>query len=113
MSRYRGLIDNFILIHPRFEAAVSIAQWGSLLLIDSTIVQHVLRMATDLGIPVLTVHKKIIIAAPAKATIELMLARAFQHVLKGTGDIRSVRMDWSVKGKEKEAVVVELNGSNQ
>ena len=70
MSRYRGLIDNFILIHPRFEAAVSIAQWGSLLLIDSTIVQHVLRMATDLGIPVLTVHKKIIIAAPASLIVE-------------------------------------------
>jgi hypothetical protein len=29
-------------------------------------------------------------------------------VLKGAGDIRSVRMDWSVKGVEKEAVVVVL-----
>ena len=42
-----------------------------------------------------------------------MLARSFQHVLKGTGYIKSVRMDWSIKGVEKEAVVVELNGSNQ
>lgn len=27
---------------------------------------------------------------------------------KGAGDIRSVRMDWSVKGGEKEALVVAL-----
>ena len=33
--------------------------------------------------------------------------------VKGTGNIASVRMDWSIKGVEKEAVVVELNGSNQ
>ena len=37
-----------------------------------------------------------------------MLARSFQHVLKGTGDIRSVRMNWSVNGGEKEALVVAL-----
>jgi hypothetical protein len=36
----------------------------------------------------------------AKPTVELRLARSFQYVLKGTGDVRSVRMDWSVKGKE-------------
>jgi hypothetical protein len=29
-------------------------------------------------------------------------------VLKGTGDIKSVRMDWTVKGREKETVVVVL-----
>ena len=27
---------------------------------------------------------------------------------KGTGDIKSVRMDWSVKGREKDALVVAL-----
>jgi len=27
---------------------------------------------------------------------------------KGAGDNRSVRMDWSVKGKEEEALVVAL-----
>ena len=91
-----------------FEPAVSTAQWGSLQLIDSTIIQHVVRMATDLGIPVLPVHDEVIIPVSAKPTIELMLARAFQHVLKGAGDIRSVRMDWSVKGRDKEAVVVVL-----
>jgi hypothetical protein len=37
-----------------------------------------------------------------------MFARAFQNVLKGTGGISSVRMDWSVKGGEKEVVVVVL-----
>ena len=101
-------IDSFIFRHPMFEPAVSTAQWGSLQLIDSTIIQHVVRMATDLGIPVLPVHDEVIIPVSAKPTIELMLARSFQHVLKGTGDIRSVRMDWSVKGREKEAVVVVL-----
>ena len=106
-------IDSFIFRHPMFEPAVSTAQWGSLQLIDSTIIQHVVRMATDLGIPVLPVHDEVIIPVSAKPTIELMLARSFQHVLKGTGDIKSVRMDWSVRGREKEVVVVELNGSNQ
>jgi hypothetical protein len=101
-------IDSFIFRHPMFEPAVSTAQWGSLQLIDSTIIQHVVRMATDLGIPVLPVHDEVIIPVSAKPTIELMLARAFQHVLKGAGDIRSVRMDWSVKGRDKEAVVVVL-----
>ena len=101
-------IDRFIFPHPMFEPAVSTAQWGSLQLIDSTIIQHVVRMATDLGIPVLPVHDEVIIPVSAKPTIELMLARAFQHVLKGAGDIRSVRMDWSVKGRDKEAVVVVL-----
>ena len=65
-------------------------------------------MATDLGIPVLPVHDEVIIPVSAKPTIELMLARSFQHVLKGTGDIRSVRMDWSVRGEVKEVVVVVL-----
>ena len=65
-------------------------------------------MATDLGIPVLPVHDGVIIPVSAKPTVELMLARSLQCVLKGTGDVRSVRMDWSVKGKEKEAVVVVL-----
>lgn len=101
-------IDSFIFRHPMFEPAVSTAQWGSLQLIDSTIIQHVVRMATDLGIPVLPVHDEVIIPVSAKPTIKLMLARAFQHVLKGAGDIRSVRMDWSIKGKEKEVVVVVL-----
>ena len=101
-------IDSFIFRHPMFESAVSTAQWGSLQLIDSTIIQHVVRVATDLGIPVLPVHDEVIIPVSAKPTIELMLARSFQHVLEGTGDIKSVRMDWSVKGREKEAVVVVL-----
>ena len=57
-------------------------------------------MATDLGIPVLPVHDGVIIPVSAKPTVELRLARSFQYVLKGTGDDRSVRMDWSVKGKE-------------
>ena len=57
-------------------------------------------MATDLGIPVLPVHDGVIIPVSAKPTVELMLARSFQYVLKGTGDVRSVRMDWSVTGKE-------------
>jgi hypothetical protein len=65
-------------------------------------------MATNLGIPVLPVHDEVIIPVSAKPTIELTLARSFQHVLKGTGDIRSVRMDWTVKGREKETVVVVL-----
>ena len=65
-------------------------------------------MATDLGIPVLAVHDEVIISVSAKPTIELMLVRSFQHVLKGTGDIRSVRMNWSVNGGEKEALVVAL-----
>ena len=50
-------------------------------------------MATDLGIPVLPVHDGVIIPVSAKPTVELMLARSFQYVLKGTGDVRSVRMD--------------------
>jgi len=85
-----------------FEPAVSTAQWGSVQLIDSTIIRHVVRMATELGIPVLPVHDEVITLVSAKLTIKLMLARAFQHVLKGTGDIRSVRMDWSVKDVEKK-----------
>jgi hypothetical protein len=65
-------------------------------------------MVTDLGIPVLPVHDEVIIPVSATPTIELMLARAFQLVLKGTGDIGTVRMDWTVKGVEKEALVVVL-----
>ena len=65
-------------------------------------------MATDLGIPVLPVHDGVIIPVSDKPTVELMLARSFQYVLKGTGDVRSVRMDWIVKGKEKDTKVVVL-----
>lgn len=65
-------------------------------------------MATDLGIPVLPVHDGVIIPVSAEPTVELMLARSFQYVLNGTGDVRSVRMDWSVKGKEKDTEVVVL-----
>jgi hypothetical protein len=65
-------------------------------------------MATDLGISVLPVRDEVIIPVSAKRTMELILASAFQHVLKNTGDIRAVRMDWTVKGEEKEALVVVL-----
>jgi hypothetical protein len=65
-------------------------------------------MATDLGISVLPVRDEVIIPVSAKRTMELILASAFQHVLKNTGDIRVVRMDWTVKGEEKEALVVVL-----
>jgi hypothetical protein len=37
-----------------------------------------------------------------------MLARSFQYVLKGTGDVSSMRMDWSIKGKKRDTVVVVL-----
>ena len=39
-------------------------------------------MATDLGISVLPVHDEVIIPVLAKRTMELILASAFQHVLK-------------------------------
>ena len=69
-------------------------------LIDNTIIQHVVRMAAHLGIPVLPVHDEVIIPVSAKRAIELMLARAAQHVLKSIGDIRTVREDGTVKGKK-------------
>jgi hypothetical protein len=65
-------------------------------------------MANDLGIPVLPVHDGVIIRVSAKPTVELMLARSFQYVLKGTGDVSSMRMDWRIKGKKRDTAVVVL-----
>ena len=65
-------------------------------------------MAAPLGIPVLPVHDEVIIPVSAKRAIELMLARAAQHVLKSIGDIRTVREDGTVKGEENETMVVAL-----
>lgn len=66
-----------------------------------------MRMATDLCIQVLPVHDEVIIPVSAKPTVELMLARAFQQALKGTGNIRSVRMDWPAKSVEKEVLMLD------
>ena len=99
-------LNSFIFTHPMFQPAVSTARWGSLQLINRTIIQHVEHRAAELGVPKLPVHDEVI--TPVSA--ELMLAKAFQQVLKGMGDIRTVRLDCSVKGAEKEALVEALQG---
>ena len=45
----------------------------------------------------------------AKPTIELMMARAFQSVLRGRADTGSVRMDWTTPEIAKEPVIVALD----
>ena len=102
-------IEDFLFTHPMFEPAANSGQWALLQLIDSEIIQHVLRMATKLNIPVLPVHDEVVIPQSAKPTIELMMARAFQSVLRGRADTGSVRMDWTTPEIAKEPVVVALD----
>ena len=45
----------------------------------------------------------------AKPTIELMMARAFQSVLRGRAETGSVRMDWTTLKIAKEPLVVALD----
>jgi hypothetical protein len=102
-------IEDFLFTHPMFKTAANSGQWALLQLIDSEIIQHVLRMATELNIPVLHVHDEVVIPQSAKPTIELMMARAFQSVLRGRADTGSVRMDWTTPEIAKEPVVVALD----
>ena len=102
-------IEDFLFTHPMFEPAANSGQWALLQLIDSEIIQHVLRMATKLNIPVLPVHDEVVIPQSAKPTIELMMARAFQSVLRGRADTGSVRMDWTTPEIAKAPVVVALD----
>ena len=73
-------IEDFLFTHPMFEPAVNSGQWALLQLINSEIIQHVLRIATELNIPVLPVHDEVVIPQSAKPTIELMMARAMKHL---------------------------------
>jgi hypothetical protein len=52
---------------------------------------------------------EVVIPQSAKPTIELMMARAFQRVLRGRADTGSVRMDWTTPEIAKEPVVVALD----
>ena len=102
-------IEDFLFTHPMFEPAANSGQWALLQLIDSEIIQHVLRIATELKIPVLPVHDEVVIPQSAKPTIELMMARAFQSVLRGRADTGSVRMDWTTPEIAKEPLAVALD----
>ena len=55
-----------------------------------------------------SVHDELVIPQSAKPTIELMMARAFQCVLRGRADRGCVRTDWTTPDISKEPVVVAL-----
>jgi hypothetical protein len=71
--------------HPAFADAVCSGLGSRLLLLDSQLVENVIRVATEAEVPVLPVHDEFVFPSDRQSFMEILLQRAFQHTFGDSG----------------------------
>ena len=69
--------------------------WGTLQLIDSSIIEEAVRRATELGIPVLPVHDELVVPISKKSVAHKLLLESFHHVTQGKFADHELSLSWT------------------
>ena len=88
-------IDAFIFRHPNFADIAFKGLWGTLQLIDSSIIEEALRRVTELGIPVLPVHDELVVPMSKQSVARKILIDSFHHVTQGKFEDHEPSLSWS------------------
>jgi hypothetical protein len=103
----RKYVEDFLWRHPQFSEAAGSNQWGILQLLESEIIEDVIRRLTRAGVPCLPVHDEIIVPESRRNEAMEALKEAYREVLREAGSFGSVSVKWSCGGKSK-AMALEL-----
>lgn len=88
-------IDNFLFRHPAFENMVFKGMWGTLQLIDSSIIEEAVSVCTEMGLPVLPVHDELVCAVGSKEKVKDILISSFHAVTEQRFSHFTPRINWS------------------
>ena len=88
-------IDTFTFRHPNFADIAFKGMWGTLQLIDSSIIEEALKRATELGIPVLPVHDELVVPMSKQSVAHKLLIDSFHHVTQGKFADHEPSLSWS------------------
>ena len=94
LKRAREYVDTFLLRHPDFREAASSEIWGTMQLIDSTIMQYVLARTIEAGIPALPVHDEIVIPISQRVRVKRIMVEAFHEITENKFSHHEPKIKW-------------------
>lgn len=100
LSHARKYVQDFMFRHPNFERAASSELWGTLQLLDSSILQYTIAKATSNDIPVLPVHDEVVIPKKNKEIVEEYMVEGFHVVTKSKFKEHIPKITWSCLDEE-------------
>jgi hypothetical protein len=101
-------INSFKLHHPMMSDAVCSGIGSKLQLLDGKLMETIIRVATEVKIPILPIHDELIIPEHYKTFAEMLLQRAFQATFKDAGNFGVIRAKWSNLEPE-ESIEIDLS----
>jgi len=94
LKHAREYVDTFLLRHPDFQEAASSEIWGSMQLIDSTIMEYVLARTIEAAIPALPVHDELVIPVSKRYKVKQIMIEAFHEVTKHKFSHHEPKIKW-------------------
>ena len=94
LKHAREYVDTFLLRHPDFQEAASSEIWGSMQLIDNTIMEYVLARTIEAAIPALPVHDELVIPVSKRYKVKQIMIEAFHEVTKHKFSHHEPKIKW-------------------
>jgi len=95
LSHARRYVEDFMFRHPNLEHAASSALWGTLQLLDSSILEYSMAKATSNDIPVFPVHDELVIPKQHKGRVGGYMVDGFHAVTKNQFKDHVPKITWS------------------
>jgi len=100
LSHARQYVEDFMFRHPNLEHAASSALWGTLQLLDSSILEYTIAEATLNDIPVFPVHDEVVIPKQHKGRVEGYMVDGFHVVTEYKFKEHVPKITWSCLDEE-------------
>lgn len=95
LSHAKQYVEDFMFRHPNFEHAASNSLWGTLQLLESSILEYTIAEATLNDIPVFPVHDEVVIPRQHKELVEGYMVDGFHVVTKNKFNEHVPKITWS------------------
>tara|TARA_R110000764_G_scaffold21549_2_gene54397 strand:- start:82 stop:1413 length:1332 start_codon:yes stop_codon:yes gene_type:complete len=95
LSHAKQYVKDFMFRHPNLEHAASSALWGTLQLLDSSILEYTIAKATLNDIPVFPVHDEVVIPRQHKGRVGGYMVDGFHVVTKNKFNDHVPMITWS------------------
>ena len=100
----------FKMRHPAFADAVCSGLGSRLQLLDSQLVENVIRVATEAGVPVLPVHDEFVFPSDRQSFMEILIQRSFQHTFGDSGRFGTLNCKMSKLMTRDQMITLFLDG---